>query len=56
MYLVLITHFDDNFNLQIMAESGKYDCLVLFDNNEEHEADTEGKKSTTSTEKSKVLK
>ena len=33
--------------------SGPYDCLVLFDDNEEHEADTEGKESATSPDKSK---
>ena len=39
-----------------MAESGKYDCLVLFDDYEDHEANTEGKVSTTSAEKSKITK
>ena len=54
--LFLITHLADKFNLQIMAESGKYDCLVLFDDYEDHEANTEGKESTTSAEKSKITK
>ena len=51
-----LSYLADKFIMQIMAESGKYDSLLLYDESQEHEADTECKESDTSPEKSKKTK